>query len=419
VNDSRHVDIRADIYSLGCTLYYLLTGRTPFPSGSALDKALSHCDKTPQSVAELRADLPPELVRIIERMMAKQPSDRFQTPVEVAQALVPFTKSGADAALPQAIVADLLPVAVPPTQPDLSPAPQLVLTEELPKPRRKRFKPKPKAGSWRRNPVGLIIGVGIVGLCLIGGLIALRNLFGGGGPFGDKPPVTSPDLTQRTPSGANAKEPRRSASVSGSASTQTSTAPPVVHGRKRVLLVIPFKNFWHEDFDRVTKALQRFDDAVNVTVASSQLGEAQPDGNGRPVSVASALADARPSDFDAVIFCGGQGVLAEFTRDTPFHDQATRFIHGMLDLEKPVAAICGGPAVLADAGVLKGKKATCFAANDQRYRTKLIEGGATMTPNAGGVVEDGLLITGQGPYAAEYLVGMVMRQIGIDQRKRF
>jgi membrane protein implicated in regulation of membrane protease activity len=85
--DPQSADVRADIYSLGCTLYYLLAGQVPFPRGDAIDKLIAHGDRLPQPLSQLRADVSPDLMRIVERMMAKIPAERFQTPAEVAQAL--------------------------------------------------------------------------------------------------------------------------------------------------------------------------------------------------------------------------------------------------------------------------------------------------------------------------------------------
>ena len=90
IDDPHAADIRADIYSLGCTLYFLLAGRPPFPDGSLIQKLMAHREKTARPLTEIRADVPPELARIVERMMAKDPARRFQTPDEVARALAPF-----------------------------------------------------------------------------------------------------------------------------------------------------------------------------------------------------------------------------------------------------------------------------------------------------------------------------------------
>jgi uncharacterized protein (TIGR03067 family) len=90
--DAHTADIRADIYSLGCTLYDLLAGHTPFPEGTVLDKVMAHMERSPRPLAHVRKDVPPELTRVVERMMAKDPAQRYRTPAEVAAALEPFAR---------------------------------------------------------------------------------------------------------------------------------------------------------------------------------------------------------------------------------------------------------------------------------------------------------------------------------------
>jgi hypothetical protein len=94
IGDARAADIRADIYSLGCTLYYLLTGGPPFKATSLYEILQAHhsMDATPLNLA--RPDVPVELAALVAKMMAKEPAQRFQSPDEVAQALKPFFKSG-------------------------------------------------------------------------------------------------------------------------------------------------------------------------------------------------------------------------------------------------------------------------------------------------------------------------------------
>jgi WD40 repeat protein len=84
------VDIRADVYSLGCTLYFLLTGQPPYPGVNVTQKLLSHADAAPRPLSAFRADLPHGLQRVLDRMMAKDPAHRYQTPAEAARALAPF-----------------------------------------------------------------------------------------------------------------------------------------------------------------------------------------------------------------------------------------------------------------------------------------------------------------------------------------
>jgi len=93
--DARSVDIRADIYSLGCTLFYVLTGQLPFPGGSLMEKIHRHIQAPAPDTAKLRPDVPGEVAAVVARMMAKKPDDRFQVPAEVAAALSPFCPASA------------------------------------------------------------------------------------------------------------------------------------------------------------------------------------------------------------------------------------------------------------------------------------------------------------------------------------
>ncbi len=85
--NSHKADARADIYSLGCTLYFLLTGRPPFPEGSISERLLKHQVEEPQSVLKFRPDAPLSLVEICVVMMAKKPDERIQTAADVAERL--------------------------------------------------------------------------------------------------------------------------------------------------------------------------------------------------------------------------------------------------------------------------------------------------------------------------------------------
>jgi serine/threonine protein kinase/WD40 repeat protein len=84
------VDIRADLYSLGCTFYFLLTGRPPFDEFPFMKKMMMHQTAPPRSVRELQPKIPPEIDAIVNKLLAKKPEERFQTPGELAASLTKF-----------------------------------------------------------------------------------------------------------------------------------------------------------------------------------------------------------------------------------------------------------------------------------------------------------------------------------------
>jgi serine/threonine protein kinase len=104
-SDCRVADGRADVYSLGCTLYHLLTGRVPFPEGGTVEKIIKHAVEPPTPVGALRRDLPVGVVRIVEKMMAKPLEQRYQTPGEVAEALAPWSVRTAGDSRPVTVLA--------------------------------------------------------------------------------------------------------------------------------------------------------------------------------------------------------------------------------------------------------------------------------------------------------------------------
>lgn len=85
--NSHTVDIRGDLYSLGCTFHFLLTGQVPFPGGTAAEKMFKHQFDEPVAVNQIRPHVPAGIAAVVRKLMAKRPDDRYQTPAELAAVL--------------------------------------------------------------------------------------------------------------------------------------------------------------------------------------------------------------------------------------------------------------------------------------------------------------------------------------------
>ncbi|WP_439624682.1 protein kinase domain-containing protein [Gemmata sp.] len=189
--DSGPVDIRADLYSLGATFYYALTGRSPFEGATTTQKLLMHQVRDPDPVNKFRPDLPPELVAVLTRMMAKDPAQRFQTPDELLAVLpVPSIETLADVTRS---TADTTPEAGP-----FEPAPFAPPHEDAP------VRPAPRPAPARRPGAGRKVAV-IGGLCLLSaaaGVLATAWPFEAPAPpdpVDAAPPVTAPAPPRQPP----------------------------------------------------------------------------------------------------------------------------------------------------------------------------------------------------------------------------
>src|SRR6185295_13624633 len=86
----REITPAADIYSLGCTLYYAITGKVPFPGGTTREKTRRHCEDTPINPRRLNPDLSDEFLEVLAAMMEKDPTKRIRTAQEVIERLAPW-----------------------------------------------------------------------------------------------------------------------------------------------------------------------------------------------------------------------------------------------------------------------------------------------------------------------------------------
>jgi eukaryotic-like serine/threonine-protein kinase len=149
----RAADVRADIYALGCTLYYLLAGEVPLPCGTPTEKMLRHARESVP--VPTRPDVPASLRAVLATMTARKPEQRFQTPAAVASALEDFAR----------------PAGPPATPPPLPATPGVLTEDELPVP----ADPTP-SDSRHRLPVGRrpkVKRAGCLGVVLLGAAIGV------------------------------------------------------------------------------------------------------------------------------------------------------------------------------------------------------------------------------------------------------
>jgi len=154
--DSRQADIRADIYSLGCTLYCLLAGRPPFAEPTAMGTILAHREQDAVLLHEARLDVPAELSAMVTRMMAKDPEKRYQAPREVSEVLAQFGKSAEESGSPATLssLADLRVTALAPVG-------------------KKTECRRAGPNGRRRRAVGLGVAAGVLALGLVMGILLL------------------------------------------------------------------------------------------------------------------------------------------------------------------------------------------------------------------------------------------------------
>lgn len=164
---------------------------------------------------------------------------------------------------------------------------------------------------------------------------------------------------------------------------------------KKIVMIIAHRQFERPEFEEPKNIFKR--EKAKITVASSSLSEAtsMPGLYQLKVKPNILINDIQVKDYDAVVFIGGVGCVEYFDNPT-----AHKIAKQALEQGKILAAICLAPTILANAGLLQGKKATCF----QPYN--ITSKGAIATGKQ--VERDGNIITGNGPAAAKQFGGKIV-----------
>ena len=298
--DARSADIRSDIYSLGCTFFFLLTGRPPFAAATPLEKLSAHLLTEPV----IPDHISPNIAAVLIRMLAKSPDDRFRSPQELLTALAALTPLTTDevAPAPPVSAAEVVSPAIEATDLNFEPVP-----------RRSQHRRPRKSAKSSRLVAGIAVGV-------VGVLLAAAALI--------------PD----------------SAIKQAQKEDASNAVPTEVSGPHRVLVIAPPLTYL-PDYRAVTQELERYANVEVVTAARNVDVESIDDHDvASSFAVDSTLSQIQAEDFVAVVFVGGDN-RTMLDSDGSRHD-VERIINGIRRHGGTVTGICGGIPLLAELGAL-------------------------------------------------------------------
>lgn len=296
--NSRKADHRSDIYSLGCTLFYLLTGRTMYDGETVMEKLIAHREARIPSLIDAGAETPAALDAIFQRMVAKDPERRYRSMLELEED-VKLLQGGQ---LPRAMTDFAAPLIIEPP-------------------------PLPDTGRARRNQAIAAWSAAALLLAVLAGGWVAANM----------------DWTQVPGSLGPAVDAAKEKDV-----VEASPTAPVAPVAKAVI-VVPHDGFYSDHFEQVRDALDA--EGVDWKVASSSAGIAKSKNN-TTVPVDLTIDQCSADDFDAVFFVGGH--VGEYTHKGASGKQARQLIERAIDQSRIVASVGNGWDVLNDTGMCAG-----------------------------------------------------------------
>jgi serine/threonine protein kinase len=356
--NARTADIRADIFSLGCTLFFMLTGRSPFPEAAAMARLISPLHRAAPEIDAALPGTPPPLLELLKRMLATNPADRPQTPREVADALAVFVKPDqplSDRSAPPARTASARSA-------NAVPGNAAVTIPKAPPDRRTAISKQPDfiakvLALPQRTRVAVLFAAGLSLIALSVSFLPKSKL--------------QPAAARNAESGA----------------------------RKQILLVLPHRASTDPLLETFRRGADYF--KVDLVVAGFQLQPAE-----------RLLSNTNPEDFDGLIFLEPPQQSRELRRDSNAASQLKQLAIRMAAASRPVAAIGTAVPMLAELGCLNGRRASQKA----QLQPNLTDSNQVLWTRQTLVI-DGPWITSADTTAAKQLLEAVVRSSASLQRE--